>query len=182
LFGWSVADAVAAYQAIAPAFLAVEPPAAPAKLAVCIPDDPHIAGAIPEMKAALTRVADAFANAGHAVERTASPISFERLYSLQRSTMAYEAGRALRHLLKAPAGCVGEKLTALIREGLAIAANRYLDERCAISPWTALGGPIVSLPTGPEANGLPLGCLLASRPGSDMAMCGWASQLAETIS
>jgi Asp-tRNA(Asn)/Glu-tRNA(Gln) amidotransferase A subunit family amidase len=132
LFGWSVADAVAAYQAIAPAFLAVEPPAAPAKLAVCIPDDPHIAGAIPEMKAALTRVADAFANAGHAVERTASPISFERLYSLQRSTMAYEAGRALRHLLKAPAGCVGEKLTALIREGLAIAANRYLDERCAI--------------------------------------------------
>jgi aspartyl-tRNA(Asn)/glutamyl-tRNA(Gln) amidotransferase subunit A len=220
LFGWSVADAVAAYQAIVPAFLAVKPPATQAKLAVCIPDDPHIAEAIPEMKAALARVADAFANAGHAVERSASPISFERLCSLQRSTMAYEAGRALRYLLKAPAGSVGEKLTGLIREGLAISANRYLDERCAIdrmretlfaeleadvflwpaipasapeglgwtgdpkyiSPWTALGGPIVSLPTGREANGLPLGCLLASRPGSDMAMCGWACQLAEAIS
>lgn len=219
VFAWSVADAVAAYQAIAPAFLAGERPSTAAKPAVCIPDDAHISDAIPEMKGALARVADAVANAGHAVERTASPISFERLFSLQRSTMAYEAGRALRYLLEAPAGSVGERLTGLIGEGLAIAASRYLDERDAIdrmrealfgglkadvflwpaipasapeglswtgdpkyiSPWTALGGPIVSLPTGLAANGLPLGCLLASRPGSDMAMCGWASQLAQAV-
>ena len=75
----------------------------PATLSVCIPDDPHIADAIPEMKAALTRFADALASAGHAVARPASPISFERLFNLQRSTMAYEAGRALRHLLQEPA-------------------------------------------------------------------------------
>src|SRR5215510_12094035 len=129
--------------------------------------------------------------------------------------MAYEAERALRHLLKAPAGSVGEKLTGLIREGLAIAANRYLDERCAIdrmretlfaeleadvflwpaipatapeglawtgdpkyiSPWTALGGPIVSVPAGMAGNGLPIGCLLTSRPGTDLQMCAWAREL-----
>ncbi len=218
-YGWSVADAVAGYQAIAPPFLTASGPRGPATLSICIPDDPHRSDAIPEIKAALTRFADAFANAGHAVERPASPISFERLFSMQRSTMAYEAARALRHLLREPAGAVGEKLIGLIREGLAIAPGRYLDERRAIdrmretmfatltadvflwpatpasapaglawtgdpkyiSPWTALAGPIVSLPAGLAANGLPIGLILASRPGSDLAMCTWAVQLSETI-
>ena len=141
---------------------------------------------IPEMKAALARMADAFARAGHAVEQPRSPISFERLFEIQRHTMAYEAGRALKFLLDQPEGTVGEKLMALIREGLAIAPQRYLDERGEIdrmrgtlfsaltadvflwpaapstapeglgwtgdpkyiSPWTALGGPIVSVPAG----------------------------------
>jgi hypothetical protein len=96
---------------------------------VCIPDDPHISEAIPAMKAALARFADAFAIAGHAVERPPSPIAFERLFSIQRSTVAYEAGRALKDLLKKPPGSVGEKITTLIREGLALAPARYMDER-----------------------------------------------------
>ena len=41
----------------------------------------------------LADAADAFASAGHAVERPRSPISFERLFKIQRSTSAYEAGR-----------------------------------------------------------------------------------------
>ena len=218
-YGWSVADAIEAFAAIAPPFLTAPAPLRPAMLTVCIPDDPHISDAIPEMKAALARFADAFASAGHAVTRPASPISFERLCNLQRSTMAYEAGRALRHLLAEPAGSVGAKLTDLIREGLAIAPGRYLDERSAIdhmretlfakltadlflwpaipasapqglswtgdpkyiAPWTALAGPIVSLPAGLAGNGLPIGCIVASRPGSDLAMCAWARQLAEAV-
>jgi hypothetical protein len=93
--------------------------------------------------------------------------------------MAYQASRTLKHLLQEPAGAVGEKSTALIREGLAIAAPRYLAEHMRetlyqrlnaelllwpaipasaaeglgwtgdpkyISPWTALGGPILSRP------------------------------------
>lgn len=47
-----------------------------------------------------------------------------------------------------------------------------------IAPWTALGGPIVTVPAGKAANGLPLGCLLAGRPGSDAQMCTWARGLA----
>jgi aspartyl-tRNA(Asn)/glutamyl-tRNA(Gln) amidotransferase subunit A len=39
-----------------------------------------------------------------------------------------------------------------------------------IAPWTALGGPIVTMPAGKSANGLPLGCLLAGRPGRDTSL------------
>ncbi|MBX9591161.1 MAG: amidase [Hyphomonadaceae bacterium] len=217
-YGWGVDDAVYAYEAIAPAFLrpAAEPQIA-AGIAVCIPDDPHILDAIPEMRAALARCADACASAGHRVERPRSPISFERLHTLQRSTTAYEAGRALRFLLDQPEGTVGETITALIREGLAIQPAQYLDERTEIdgmrqrlfaalkadvflwpatpstapeglawtgdpkyiSPWTALGGPIVSLPAGLAANGLPLGCILTSHPGTDARMRTWARALAQ---
>jgi len=219
-YGWSVADAVYVFEAVAPPFLSLQHrPPAPARFSVCIPDDPHMADAIPEVKAALARLADALASAGHGVERPASPIAFERLCNLQRSTMSYEAGRALRHLLQDPAGAVGEKIAALIRDGLAIAPSQYLEERSEIdrlratlfaelkadvflwpatpasapeglgwtgdpkyiSPWTALAGPIVSVPAGFATNGLPIGCILSARPGTDLAMCTWARQLVEAI-
>jgi Asp-tRNA(Asn)/Glu-tRNA(Gln) amidotransferase A subunit family amidase len=220
LYGWEVDDAVCAFEAIMPPFLRPRSRArAPARLSVAIPDDPHAADAIPDMNAALTRVADALANAGHAVERPPSPIAFGRLAALQRSTAAYEAGRALKHLLDEPSGMVGERILGLVAEGLAIADERYLDERREIdalratlfskltadlflwpatpstapeglawtgdpkyiAPWTALGGPIVSLPAGTAANGLPLGCILSARPGTDGQMCAWARRLAEAV-
>jgi hypothetical protein len=63
-----VADAVYAYETIAHPFVTADTSLRRrARLAVCIPDDPHISDAIPEMKAALARFADAFAMAGHAV-------------------------------------------------------------------------------------------------------------------
>jgi Asp-tRNA(Asn)/Glu-tRNA(Gln) amidotransferase A subunit family amidase len=215
-YGWSVDDAVCVYEAITPPFLE-RPPVPPAgRPRLCIPEDAHIGDAIPVMQAAVSRLAERFAKAGHPVERVSSPISFERLYQIQRSTMAYEAGRALSHLLEQPAGTVGGKLTAHIRDGLAISASQYLDERREIdalrarlfralpaeiflwpatpgpapeglswtgdpkyiSPWTALGGPIVTLPAGLAGNGLPIGCILSSRPGSDAEMCAWARMLA----
>lgn len=47
-----------------------------------------------------------------------------------------------------------------------------------IAPWTALGGPIVSLPATTSAAGLPIGCILAGRPGTDTSMCRTARRLA----
>jgi len=213
-FGFSVDDAIFVYEAVAPNFLAMTRPAA--RPVVCIPEDPHIDDATAEVKTTVTRMADAFAKGGCAVERVKPPISFARLSQLQRQTMAYEAGRALAYLLEQPAGAVGEKLTAHIRDGLSIPTRQYLDERGEIdamrlklfaalnadvflwpatpdtapeglgwtgepkyiSPWTALGGPIVTLPAGLAANGLPIGCILSSRPGTDPQMCGWARTLA----
>jgi len=220
VFGWSVADAIYAFEAIVPpALRIVDGTRQRTSLAVSIPDDPHISDAIPELQAAVTRFADAFANAGHAVDRPPSPISFERLFGLQRSTMTYEAGRALKHLLQEPAGSIGEKIIALVHAGLTIAPSQYLAERNEIermretlfatlkaeiflwpaipatapaglswtgdpkyiSPWTALGGPIVSVPAGLAGNGLPIGCILSARPGSDMKMCAWARQLVAAL-
>jgi Asp-tRNA(Asn)/Glu-tRNA(Gln) amidotransferase A subunit family amidase len=213
-FGFSVDDAAFVFEAVAPNFLAITRPAP--RPVVCIPDDPHVDDATGEVKAAVARMADAFAKGGCAVERAKPPISFARLGQLQRQTMAYEAGRALAYLLEQPAAAVGDKLTAHIRDGLTISPGQYLDERGEIdamrgklfdglhadvflwpatpdtapeglgwtgepkyiSPWTALGGPIVTLPAGLAANGLPIGCILSSRPGTDRQMCAWARTLA----
>jgi aspartyl-tRNA(Asn)/glutamyl-tRNA(Gln) amidotransferase subunit A len=49
-----------------------------------------------------------------------------------------------------------------------------------IAPWTALGGPIVTIPAATSAAGLPLGCILAGRPGADDLMCRMARLLART--
>jgi aspartyl-tRNA(Asn)/glutamyl-tRNA(Gln) amidotransferase subunit A len=219
-YGWSIQDAVYAYEATAPAFLRPNCKLrSPAKPTVALLHDPHLSDAVPEITAALGRIADAFANAGHAVERPRSPISFERLCQIQRSTMTYEAGRALHPLRDLPAGSVGEKITALIRDGLAISPVQYLDERREIdgmretlfgaamadlflwpatpapapeglawtgdpkyiSPWTALGGPIVSVPAGFAGNGLPIGCILSARPGTDGQMCAWVREFADAL-
>ena len=217
-YGWSVDDATYVYEAVAPNFLSPRfVPRASTTLTVSMPDDPHISDAIPEMKAALARMADAFARAGHVVEKTRSPISFERLFEIQRHTMVYEAARALKFLLDQPQGSVGEKLITMIRQGQTIAPHQYLDERGEIdrmretlfsalpadvflwpaapstapeglewtgdpkyiSPWTALGGPIVTVPAGFAGNGLPVGCILSARPGTDSQMCTWVRTLAQ---
>jgi Asp-tRNA(Asn)/Glu-tRNA(Gln) amidotransferase A subunit family amidase len=219
-YGWSVEDAVTVYEAVAPPFArSWQKMRASNKLSICVLDDAHVADAIPEMKAAVERFAHAFASAGHAVEQPKSPIPFERLFKIQRSTMAYEAGRALRFLLDQPAGTVGDKITALVHEGLAITPDQYLDERRDIdtmretlfgkvaanvflwpavpatapkglswtgdpkyiSPWTALGGPIVSVPAGSAGDGLPIGCILTARPGTDAQMCRWARELSKLV-
>ena len=46
-----------------------------------------------------------------------------------------------------------------------------------IAPWTALGGPIVTMPAGIASNGLPLGCILAGRPGRDRTLGALARRL-----
>ncbi|MEX2617109.1 MAG: amidase [Alphaproteobacteria bacterium] len=48
-----------------------------------------------------------------------------------------------------------------------------------ISPWTALAGPVVTMPSGRVAAGLPVGCLLAGAPGADLAFAGIARRLAD---
>lgn len=219
-YGWSVDDATLAFEAAAPISMrgdAVKVDEVPLRIA--IPEDPHLSDSIPDMKAAHQRIADGFAKAGHSVERVASPIPFTRLFELQRSTMLYETGGALKYLQDAPQGSVGEKLLGAIRDGLAIPLSRYLDERAEIdrmrrtffaemrvdlflwpaapgtapeglgwtgdpkyiAPWTALGGPVVTMPAGKATNGLPLGVIVAARPGQDAEMCTWARRLAEGI-
>jgi aspartyl-tRNA(Asn)/glutamyl-tRNA(Gln) amidotransferase subunit A len=219
-YGWTVDDAALAFEAAAPISMradAAKMDAGP--LGITIPEDAHLGDAIPDMKAAHQRIADGFARAGHRVERVPSPIPFAKLFELQRSTMLFETGGALKYLLDAPQGSVGERLLGAIRDGLAIPLSRYLDERAEIdrmrriffaemstdlflwpaapgtapeglgwtgdpkyiAPWTALGGPIVTMPAGKAANGLPLGVIVAARPGQDARMCTWARRLAEGI-
>lgn len=219
-FGWSVDDAVLCFEAIAPRFLRPSPPRADGPLSVIVPEDALITDAGADVKASVTRMADAFAKAGHKVERRKSPVPFVRIAELQRTTHLYETGRALKHLQDAARGMVGDKILEAVRDGLAIPTTRYLDERAEldgytaklfgehaaadvflwpatpepapkglawtgerkyIAPWTALGGPVVTLPAGKASNGLPIAVLLAGHPGADADMCGFARRLAAVV-
>ncbi len=48
-----------------------------------------------------------------------------------------------------------------------------------IAPWTTLGGPVVTMPAGKSSSGMPIGCLLAGLPGSDLAFAATARRLAD---
>jgi aspartyl-tRNA(Asn)/glutamyl-tRNA(Gln) amidotransferase subunit A len=50
-----------------------------------------------------------------------------------------------------------------------------------IVPFTALGGPIVSIPVGTGAGGLPLGLMLIGTPGADVEICVIAERIAPAI-
>ena len=50
-----------------------------------------------------------------------------------------------------------------------------------ISPWTALGGPIVTQPLGRHPNGLPFGMLVCGAPGGDRALARTAIRLAAAL-
>lgn len=60
-------------------------------------------------------------------------------------------------------------------EGMQTGDPRY------IIPFTALGGPIATMPVGLAPSGLPLGLMLCSRPGTDAALLGDALQLSKAI-
>ena len=215
VFGYSVADAIHGYRAIAPDFMAAAR-ALPKSPVIAILDDDHLADATGEVKSAVAAMVDRFASAGAKIEHRKSPIDMARLFRIQRTTMLYEAGRMMRAFLDLPAGQIGEKLRAAIVEGLEIADQTYFDERREIdgmramllsktsdvtaylspatpgpapkslawtgdpkyiAPWTAIGGPIVTLPAGMSSDGLPLGCILAATPGQDLTLCALALKL-----
>jgi len=57
----------------------------------------------------------------------------------------------------------------------------WTGDRRYIAPWTALGGPVVSLPSGLGSGDMPIGMLLAGAPGYDRLMAEVAPVLAEAV-
>jgi aspartyl-tRNA(Asn)/glutamyl-tRNA(Gln) amidotransferase subunit A len=50
-----------------------------------------------------------------------------------------------------------------------------------ISPWTAIGGPVVTVPTGNGSNGLPIAMLLTGKPGTDHNFAAVSNTLAKSL-
>lgn len=217
-YGWSVEDAVFAFEAVAPAFLG--PPeetgeASPPTIAVLA--DPLIEDMDDGMRAAFETLARDCESGGYRVERRAAPVSFAHIDALHWSTMHYELGRIHRGLLDYEEGLVSDRFCRAIEEGLSLLETQYLEERAEldrlrsgflaamadvdaflwpaapgpapeglastgdpkyIAPWTTLGGPIVTIPAGKTAAGLPLGCILAGKPGADRKICALAREVA----
>ena len=206
-FGTTVDDAVYVFDAIKPAFIQPRRSRERDRAArIVFLEDAHLADMQADTKIACQRTMQMLADRGVAVETRPSPVSFAHLEVLQQSTLSYEMGRTLRHLIDLPAESVGVRLRAAIEAGLLIPQGQYLKDRGEvdrmrasffaasadvdaflwpaapgpapeglastgdpryIAPWTALGGPIITVPAGRAANGLPLGCILIGEPGGD---------------
>lgn len=216
-YGFTVADAVTLYEAAASPFVRAEPPPARDRLTIVLPQDRHLDAASPAMTQAWQRMGETLAGAGHTVTARPSPVSFEQIFTLQRSMTLYEMSRIYRGTRDLAPGLIGEKFLAAVADGLAIPSERYFEERATldglratflaahadadaflwpaapdtapeglawtgdprfISPWTLMGGPIVTIPAGLAPNGLPLGCILTGAPGTDRAMCRHARTVA----
>lgn len=218
VYGGRVEDAVLAFRAAMPPFMAPSQPApADLPIKVVLLSDPLLNDMKPDMKSAYRAMADALAHAGHSVKEQASPVSFTRLSELHWSTMIFEIGHTHANSLKLEEGQIGKRLLGAIEDGLKISEAQYLDDRREldglrrtllgahldtqvflwpatpggaphglsstgepkyIAPWTAIGGPIVTIPAGRGTDGLPLACIACGHPGSDAAMCDWAGRIA----
>ncbi len=219
-YGWTVADAVALFEAVCPPYLTPPSIGDDAKLRVIVLEDPFFDQADPAILTARENVAEMLSSAGHEVVRLPSPVSLEALGKRQMHAMEYELARIHIGLLDHPPEDVSAKLRDAIERGGNITADEYLADRRAmnearatfftdiaatdavlvpatpqtapagieatgdprfIGPWTALGGPVVSLPAGEDAAGLPIGCMLAGRPGEDRSFARLSCRLAEAV-
>ena len=61
------------------------------------------------------------------------------------------------------------------------AGLKWTGDPSYISPWTALGGPVVTVNVGADESGMPIGALLAGAPGSDADFTGIARRLAAAL-
>jgi aspartyl-tRNA(Asn)/glutamyl-tRNA(Gln) amidotransferase subunit A len=61
------------------------------------------------------------------------------------------------------------------------AGLEWTGDRRYIAPWTALGGPVVSMPSGLGASKMPIGMLLVGAPGYDRLMAEIAPVMAEAV-
>lgn len=61
------------------------------------------------------------------------------------------------------------------------AGLEWTGDRRYIAPWTALGGPVVSMPAGLGAGDMPIGMLLAGAPGFDRYMADVTPRLAAAL-
>ena len=219
VYGWSVADAVAVFNAVCPPHAhAIE--VRDTEPRVLVLDDPFLGEADDEIIAARDWVADQLREAGHSVEHIVSPISMEALNDVQGHTTVYELARVHAALLEFPEDQVGSVLRQAVIDGAEITDEIYRKERHEINamraafynlveptdivlwpsapttapeglewtgdrrfiaPWTALGGPVVSMPSGFGAGEMPIGMLLAGAPGYDRHLAEMAPRLAAAV-
>ena len=225
MFGYRVADAVALFEAVRPAYAVSRRTdarigAADEPLRVVVLDDPFLAQSVSAVRDALASAASRLRDAGHEVLARDSSVPFETLGEEQRRCVLYQMGRVQRALLDLPRDQVGEKLREAIETGTGIGDDEYRTLRASlaaagrrvfesvadadavlwpavpdtappglawtgdrryIAPWTAFGGPVVTVNVGADADGLPIGALLAGPPGTDADFTAVAGRLAQAM-
>ncbi len=126
-YGYRLADAVAAFAAIAPPFLAPAPPDLPPPdgQAVVILDDPLHGEAQADVAQALAQAAGVLAANGYRVARMPPPVPLTRILDAHRTVMEYELARVHEALQTAPLDDVALALREAISRGGWIEAAGY---------------------------------------------------------
>lgn len=94
VFGYRVADAVAAARVLMPAYLRGEPPPPSAPLVIGFVDDPLLEAAIPAVQETLRSAKAALAGAGLGIAGFPSVVPFADIIASHRTVMEYELARA----------------------------------------------------------------------------------------
>ncbi len=117
---------------------------------------------------------------GHAMHlvgpRLADGLSEGRLIAPDRLAAAHERIAGSRDVFWRPMALY-DVLLAYVVSAAAPAGLATTGDQSYLTPWTALGGPLVSLFAGLDGSGLPLGVLLAAAPGRDAALMRMAARL-----
>jgi aspartyl-tRNA(Asn)/glutamyl-tRNA(Gln) amidotransferase subunit A len=128
-YGATVADAVALYDAVAPAFTASFDRGGGPRYNIVRLEDPTLEACDAEILKRVGDAATSIAGAAHAVRTAASPEDMATLFETQRRVMQYEASRIYRALLHLPEDRVGPKLREMIGIGLALSETDYRNDR-----------------------------------------------------
>jgi len=132
-YGATVADAVALYDAVAPAFTASFDRASGPRYNIIQLADPTLESCDAEILNRVGEVATSIADAGHAVRVAASPEDMATLFETQRRVMQYEASRIYRALLDLPEDRGGPKLRDMIGIGLGLPETTYRADRTRLA-------------------------------------------------
>jgi aspartyl-tRNA(Asn)/glutamyl-tRNA(Gln) amidotransferase subunit A len=132
-YGATVADAVALYEAVTPAFTAsFDRPSGPRYNIVRL-EDPILETCDAEIVRRMGGAATAIADAGHAVRPAASPEDLATIFETQLRVMRYEASRIYRGLLDLPEDWIGPKFREMIGVGLTLSETTYRDDRARLA-------------------------------------------------
>ena len=147
--GFTVADAVAGFMAMRPAFLGAGSEL-PERPNLVLLDDPCQEAAESGVCEAVEAAAEVWAAAGWAVRRAASPVSFAAVRASHTVVAEYEVGHAHPLLADAPEGDVSDRLRAAVRAGLATPQSNYIDARGVLRGmgdtfWSTFGAADVLL-------------------------------------
>jgi aspartyl-tRNA(Asn)/glutamyl-tRNA(Gln) amidotransferase subunit A len=132
-YGATVADAVALYGAVAPAFTASFDRASRPRYNIVRLEDPTLESCDAEILKRVSDAATSIADAGHTVRAAASPEDMATLFETQRRVMQYEASRIYRALLDLPEDQVGPRFREMIGLGLALSATTYRGDRTRLA-------------------------------------------------
>jgi aspartyl-tRNA(Asn)/glutamyl-tRNA(Gln) amidotransferase subunit A len=132
-FGATVADAVALYESVAPAFAGSFDRPSGLGYHIVRLEDPMLETCEAQILKRMDGAAKAIAAHGHKVRPAASPEDIATVFEALLRVMQYEASRIYRAQLDLPEDLVGPKFREMIGIGLAMSEAAYRDNRMRLA-------------------------------------------------